>query len=227
MREFGDKYKGDVQAALRGLQRERMGVGAEAGAGSRSGDIEIDKSTRKRKWVASVEAEAEGSQRLKNGVFDSVLLPAGLLTLFIARMMSTSPKKKPGSSTGPGTAQHARLIASNKTPGTVRVTLLSELIYTEKKFHSQERWDASPPPQALPNIRVQPTHHAPHLPPNLTRPPPPQTQNKHVPLQHQHSTPTYPRPPDSHLIPTPMRMPTPTVSYPQPQRASQDGMRIC
>lgn len=64
MRKFGDKYNGDVQAAVRGVQRERMG--ADAGAG----DIEIDKSTRKRKWVASMEAEqqlAEGSKSFKNG----------------------------------------------------------------------------------------------------------------------------------------------------------------
>jgi hypothetical protein len=65
MREFGEKYNGDVQAALRGLQRDRMGVGTEAGV---SGDIEIDKSERKRKWVASVEAaEADGSRSFKTG----------------------------------------------------------------------------------------------------------------------------------------------------------------
>ncbi|KZP33576.1 hypothetical protein FIBSPDRAFT_943365 [Athelia psychrophila] len=102
MREFGDKYNGDVQAALRGVQRERMGISADAGAG----DIEIDKSTRKRKWVASMEAEhqlAEGSKSVKN-----------------ARMASMSPQKKPGSSTGPGTAQRARLAAASRTPGASR-----------------------------------------------------------------------------------------------------------
>jgi hypothetical protein len=67
MREFGEKYAGDVQAALRGMQREKMG-GTEAVG-------EIDKTTRKRKWVASQEAEAagtdmEGSKNVKNGVFD-------------------------------------------------------------------------------------------------------------------------------------------------------------
>jgi hypothetical protein len=70
MREFGEKYNGDVQAALRGLQRERMGVGGEPGG---VGDIEIDKSTRKRKWVASVEAEAEGSKSFKNGTLIAAL----------------------------------------------------------------------------------------------------------------------------------------------------------
>lgn len=66
MREFGEKYNGDVQAALRGVQREKLGMSADVGAG----DIEIDKSTRKRKWVASMEVEhqlAEGSKSVKNG----------------------------------------------------------------------------------------------------------------------------------------------------------------
>lgn len=68
MREFGEKYDGDMQAALKGMQRERMG-GADA-------VTEIDKTTRKRKWVASQEAEAaaaaataaaDGSRNPKNG----------------------------------------------------------------------------------------------------------------------------------------------------------------
>lgn len=69
MREFGEKYKGDVQAALRGMQREKMGAaGAEVGT-------EIDKSTRKRKWVASQEVgtAVEGSKNTKNGVFSIYL----------------------------------------------------------------------------------------------------------------------------------------------------------
>ena len=52
MGDFADKYHGDVQACLRGLQSERMG-GAE---------FEIDRDTRKRKWAAAQEeAEASGS----------------------------------------------------------------------------------------------------------------------------------------------------------------------
>lgn len=120
MREFGDKYNGDVQAALMGLQKERMATEA--------GDVEMDKSMRKRKWVASVEKEVggEGSRSFKNGVYSCFFqknLPVLLLTIITgvmaARMMSASPKKKPGSSTGPGTAQRARLLAANRTPGTV------------------------------------------------------------------------------------------------------------
>ena len=54
MREFGEKYQGNVQAALRGFQTERLvAAGADANFG------EIDKSARKRKWVEGVEAEME------------------------------------------------------------------------------------------------------------------------------------------------------------------------
>ena len=53
MGEFADKYNGDIQACLRGLQKERMGE-VEA--------IEIDRETRKRKWAAALEeTEASGS----------------------------------------------------------------------------------------------------------------------------------------------------------------------
>lgn len=54
MREFGEKYQGNIQAALRGYQKERLvAAGTEANFG------EIDKSMRKRKWVEGIEAEME------------------------------------------------------------------------------------------------------------------------------------------------------------------------
>lgn len=54
MREFGEKYEGNLQSALRGYQKERLAAaGIDASAG------EIDKSERKRKWVASQESEAD------------------------------------------------------------------------------------------------------------------------------------------------------------------------
>jgi len=64
MREFGAKYDGNIQAALRGFQKERLAAeGADATLG------EIDKSMRKRKWVASQESEPEasGSSQPKDG----------------------------------------------------------------------------------------------------------------------------------------------------------------
>lgn len=57
MREFGAKYEGNIQLALRGYQKERL---AAAGADTSLG--EIDKSMRKRKWVASQETDTEASE---------------------------------------------------------------------------------------------------------------------------------------------------------------------
>ncbi|KAJ7645419.1 hypothetical protein DFH06DRAFT_583698 [Mycena polygramma] len=86
MRDFGAKYNGNIQAALRGVQREKF---VAAGA------TEIDKSTRKRKWVASQEAENDASEKAAKNA-----------------RLTVSPQKKPGSSTGPGTAQRARILAA-------------------------------------------------------------------------------------------------------------------
>ncbi|KAK7048303.1 Nbl1-Borealin-N domain-containing protein [Favolaschia claudopus] len=87
MRDFGAKYNGNIQAALRGVQREKFVAAGPA--------TEIDKSTRKRKWVASQEAEHDTSEKAAKN----------------ARLTS-SPQKKAGSSTGPGTAQRARMVAA-------------------------------------------------------------------------------------------------------------------
>ncbi|KAJ7794154.1 hypothetical protein B0H14DRAFT_3557887 [Mycena olivaceomarginata] len=85
MRDFGAKYNGNIQAALRGVQREKLVAG---------GATEIDKSTRKRKWVASQEEHDASEKAAKNA------------------RLTVSPQKKPGSSTGPGTAQRARILAA-------------------------------------------------------------------------------------------------------------------
>ncbi|KAF4617538.1 hypothetical protein D9613_005910 [Agrocybe pediades] len=107
LREFGSKYDGNIQSALRGYQKERL---AAAGVDPTAG--EIDKSMRKRKWVASQESETESSQ-VKDT--DS---QRGTKN---ARMQPSSPKKVAGSSTGPGTAQRSRLLGVAKTPGSNRV----------------------------------------------------------------------------------------------------------
>ena len=58
MREFA-KYKGDIQAAVKGLSRELLG----------SEDATIDLTTRKRKWVESQEVEGkdDSARNIKNG----------------------------------------------------------------------------------------------------------------------------------------------------------------
>lgn len=63
LREFA-KYKGDIQAAVKGLSRELLG----------SEDATIDLTTRKRKWVESQETDGdkvgkeESSRAVKNGI---------------------------------------------------------------------------------------------------------------------------------------------------------------
>jgi hypothetical protein len=49
MAEFGDKYDGDVQAALRGIQKERLAVEVAP----------IDRNAMKRKWAPAAEEESE------------------------------------------------------------------------------------------------------------------------------------------------------------------------
>ena len=49
MAEFGDKYDGDVQAALRGLQKERLTVDVAP----------LDRNAMKRKWAPVPEEEEE------------------------------------------------------------------------------------------------------------------------------------------------------------------------
>lgn len=68
MREFGEKYNGNVQAALRGFQKEKfVAAGGEGTLG------ELDKVARKRKWVASQEVDSvdskdhDSSKAPKNG----------------------------------------------------------------------------------------------------------------------------------------------------------------
>ncbi|KAG8214888.1 hypothetical protein J3R82DRAFT_10059 [Butyriboletus roseoflavus] len=102
MGDFADKYNGDIQACLRGLQSERMG-GTEFG---------IDRDTRKRKWAAAQEeAEASGSGQRQGEDGDQAKAPKN------ARMMTTTPKKTVG-----GPSNMARAFAVNRTPGASRTT---------------------------------------------------------------------------------------------------------
>lgn len=67
MREFGEKYNGNIQAAVRGLHRAKFV--SERGESALE---KIDKDTRKRKWVESQETEDEASsdqsRATKNGM---------------------------------------------------------------------------------------------------------------------------------------------------------------
>ncbi|KAK1231163.1 hypothetical protein PQX77_005689 [Marasmius sp. AFHP31] len=103
MREFGEKYNGNVEAAMKGIQKERLKASA-----SGEGIGEIDKTTRKRKWLAIQSAED-----------DSAAADGDVRSSKNARMMQATSPKKAGSSTAPGTAQHARLMGT-RTPGKSR-----------------------------------------------------------------------------------------------------------
>lgn len=96
MGDFADKYDGDVQACLRGLQRERLGNTEE---------LEIDRETRKRKWAAALEeSEASGSGTATNDNEPPRALKS-------ARVATATPKKK-GASSNP--------FSTANTPGTSR-----------------------------------------------------------------------------------------------------------
>ncbi|KAF7796267.1 hypothetical protein EIP86_007441 [Pleurotus ostreatoroseus] len=97
LRDFA-KYNGDVQACLKGLQREKLGGEAEA----------IDKTTRKRKWVESQETEIKATETESTKGVKS------------ARINPMTPRKAPGSFNAPGTGQRSRL-PTMKTPGTARM----------------------------------------------------------------------------------------------------------
>lgn len=85
MREFGEKYHGNVQAALRGVQREKL-----ASVGNDPAFGEIDKNMRKRKWLASQDQETTADpsepRALKNGAFRS---PFSLQSLYLCLLFSS------------------------------------------------------------------------------------------------------------------------------------------
>ena len=56
MAEFGDKYNGDIQACLKGIQQEKLGVDVAP----------IDRTAMKRKWVVAQDSDAEGRGEASN-----------------------------------------------------------------------------------------------------------------------------------------------------------------
>ncbi|EIN12773.1 hypothetical protein PUNSTDRAFT_50013 [Punctularia strigosozonata HHB-11173 SS5] len=94
MAEFIDKYQGDLQAALRGVQKEALEkLGATVGG-------ELDRAERKRKWISNLETTGEAE--------------AGSSTANKFPRTGPSPRKK-----APATPSRSR-IAAPKTPGTAR-----------------------------------------------------------------------------------------------------------
>ncbi|KAJ3730992.1 hypothetical protein DFJ43DRAFT_999963 [Lentinula guzmanii] len=170
MREFGEKYHGNPVIAATESQKERLAAQVGDGLG------EMDKTERKRKWMAMQETrevdDGESSRKSKS-----------------ARLTSyVSPKKRGGTSTGPGTAQRAKLLASGeKAPGRPRIPM--------------DRIPGSPSPQKAKAPFTTSTTYTPRAPPSpsklpvhkpgqpRTRVPSSSTFNPTLPAK----TPTYPR----------------------------------
>ncbi|KAI0247141.1 hypothetical protein BJV78DRAFT_1285787 [Lactifluus subvellereus] len=100
MAEFGDKYDGDVQAALRGLQKERLTVDVAP----------IDRNAMKRKWAPAPEGETEIRPEDKNPDSNHTRAAKN------PRIAPPSPQKK----LPPQNAALSRVHVS-KTPGTSRI----------------------------------------------------------------------------------------------------------
>ncbi|KAJ2913910.1 hypothetical protein MD484_g6496, partial [Candolleomyces efflorescens] len=105
MREFGEKYNGDIQLALRGFQKDRL---AAAGADANFG--EIDKNMRKRKFLENHEIER------------SVSRESDSRPLKTAKTAPASPSKSkkplPSTSSQPG----GRLIRSSSKPPSMGIS---------------------------------------------------------------------------------------------------------
>lgn len=120
MAEFA-KYNGDIQECLKALTKGMLGGEVSA----------IDKNSRKRKWIASQEAELEkldaksGSQShdressrgVKSGMACQGCCGRSVSHVDLARIIPSTPKRT-GPASGPGTAQRARSVLP-KTPATV------------------------------------------------------------------------------------------------------------
>lgn len=183
MREFGEKYNGNVQAALRGVQREKL-----ASAGNDPGFGEIDKTMRKRKWLTSQDQEATADlsepRALKNARLES-------------------PQRKPGSSTGPGTAQRARLLSGVvKTPGKSQSRALPRVPQSPSPQKSRPPFNAGPG-AAFQSRLPSPSKPKSNNPPTRSRVPSLSTFNPTLPPK----TPGYPgsKPPNGNVIRMPRR----------------------
>ncbi|KAJ3910681.1 hypothetical protein F5879DRAFT_4856 [Lentinula edodes] len=150
MKEFGEKYHGNPVIAVTGSQKEKLAAQVGDGLG------EIDKTERKRKWMAIQETrdgdDGESSRNSKSA----------RLTSYI------SPKKKGGTSTGPGTAQRARLLASGeKAPGRPRAPM--------------DRIPGSPSPQKVKPPFTTSNAHIPRAPSSPSKLPLPGSSRTRVP----------------------------------------------
>ncbi|KAF6757484.1 hypothetical protein DFP72DRAFT_891248 [Ephemerocybe angulata] len=173
MREFGEKYNGDTQLALRGYQKDRL---AAAGADANFGDI--DKSMRKRKFLENHEVEKPAARES-----DSRPLKA-------AKTIPGTPNKmkKPQPS---GSAQHgSRFIRSSSKPPSMGIPRpLSRLAGTPSPEKPRPPFNSS----MSYNARAPSRPTSPMKPPTTSRVPSASKFNPTLPAK----TPTYPPSDDS------------------------------
>ncbi|KAF8840590.1 hypothetical protein BDN67DRAFT_903254 [Paxillus ammoniavirescens] len=182
MGEFADKYNGDVQACLRGLQSARMGMGGTE-------TFEIDRDTRKRKWAAAQEeAEASGSGPAQ-GHGQKQEGEQGRASKN-ARMMTATPKKHVA---GPSNAHPTpRAFSIVRTPGAVRATTTRPPIpHPSPSPHKLRK-----PPSFVPVRTASPSKH-PNANANANHRPHPPSSATFNPTMLPPKAPTYPtlRPP--------------------------------
>ncbi|KAA1469824.1 hypothetical protein DENSPDRAFT_928420 [Dentipellis sp. KUC8613] len=143
--EFGDKYNGDIQACVRGIQKERMALES----------VPIDRTAMKRKWVAQendVDGEAKPGSNQEGNPVRAAKTP---------RIAVATPKKKASFSTSTA-ASRARL-PNVKTPGTARLM---------QRVPSGPVPSASPNKKPfLPVARTPSRPTSPSKPSRVTRPP--------------------------------------------------------
>ncbi|KAI0304513.1 hypothetical protein B0F90DRAFT_1809318 [Multifurca ochricompacta] len=96
-----DKYDGDIQAALRGLQKERLALDVAP----------VDRNAMKRKWASTLEEESENRSENSAGNTDNHIKASKN-----PRIAPPSPRKKPPPFLGSTSMSH---IHPPKTPGTV------------------------------------------------------------------------------------------------------------
>ncbi|KAI0059542.1 hypothetical protein BV25DRAFT_1889472 [Artomyces pyxidatus] len=171
MAEFGDKYNGDIQACLRGLQKEKLGVDVAP----------IDRTAMKRKWVATTEADndsrGEGSSTGGGHEANTARAPKN------ARMTSMSPQKRPPFSAG--TAASRSRVPSATTPGTSRNFRRVPSAAPSPSPHKATRLPTRPP--SRPVSPAKPTASSSVHQTRATRPPSTATFNPTLP-----KTPAYP-----------------------------------
>ncbi|KAK7469147.1 hypothetical protein VKT23_003637 [Stygiomarasmius scandens] len=116
MREFCTKYNGNVQQALRGVQKERLAALGEDVGG------EMDRTARKRKWVEEQAASSSKNARLVSPVKKPQRPKAGATPGKLPFRRPTTSPAKPSTATNPSRSRVPSTSTFNpvlppKTPG--------------------------------------------------------------------------------------------------------------